>query len=225
MSATRPPAFDDRVSTPIEASRRGAHRARPKPVSSGLPVIAGVVVVLLVIGGAYTLLGNDRSKHSSGSTVAAAGLGDDDPQATGTPAVGASNLPAGVGNTPDGAGPTSDAPTEASPSDQPSKSIGTDGGRGGAGVNRTINLVVLNSITVHGLAKKVQSRIAASGWKVSRTGNSTNRNLVTTKVYYAKSSQQETAKALADDLGYGVAVKDASVATKGLVVVLGQDAR
>src|SRR6187551_1291706 len=83
MSATRPPAFDDRFSTPIEASRRGAHRARPKAVSAGLPVLAGVAVVLLVMGGGYVMLkGNGGS--SSNANLAGAGAVEDNPAPSGS---------------------------------------------------------------------------------------------------------------------------------------------
>jgi LytR cell envelope-related transcriptional attenuator len=225
MSATRPPAFDDRLSTPIEASRRGAHRARPKPVSSGLPLIAGVVVVLLVIGGAYTLLSSDRTKSSSGNVSAA--VGDDDqttaPNKSPAAAGGAATSPAAVTGQASAAASPSTTPS-ALPSPSDASGPGSAGGRG-AVVDRSVNLAVLNSITVQGLAKRVQSRLEAAGWHVSRTGNSTNRNLSTSKVYYATTSQKATATALVGDLGYGIAVKDASVASKGLVVVLGQDSR
>src|SRR3954465_6199087 len=84
MSATRPPAFDDRFTTPIEASRRGAHRARPKPASAGLPVVAGIAVVLLVLGGAYVMLKGGGGVSDSNSNLAAASAVDDDPKATPT---------------------------------------------------------------------------------------------------------------------------------------------
>jgi hypothetical protein len=58
VSATRPPAYDERYAAPVEASRRGAHRARPNPLTSVVPVIAGMAVVVLVVVGAFTLLGD-----------------------------------------------------------------------------------------------------------------------------------------------------------------------
>src|SRR3954451_7681145 len=80
MSATRPPAFDDRFSTPIEASRRGAHRARPKPASAGLPIVAGIAVVLLVLGASYVMLKGGPSE--SNSNLAAASAVDGEPDST-----------------------------------------------------------------------------------------------------------------------------------------------
>jgi LytR cell envelope-related transcriptional attenuator len=201
MSATRPPAFDDRFTTPIEASRRGAHRARPKPVSATLPVLAGIAVVLLVVGGVYAVL--NGTNESSGSTVAAA----EDPGPSASAGVGAAVPTKGsqATQTPQTSAPTSEAAT-------------------GADVNRGVNLVVLNSVPVKGLAAKVKTKLEGAGWSVSRTGNSNNKNLPTSKVYYAKSSLKSTAEAMVKDLGYGEVSKDAVVAKAGLVVVLGQDA-
>jgi len=200
MSATRPPAFDDRFTTPTEASRRGAHRARPKAVSVGLPIIAGVAVVLIVLGFTYTLLNSGKS--SSGANVSAA---DTTSSASATKSAGS-----GKATATSSAAQTSSAATS------------TAGGT--RAVNRGIDLKVLNSIPVQGLAKKLQTRIEGDGWKVQSTGNSKNRNLVTTKIYYGMSSTKASATALRKDIGYGILVLDSAVAGNGLVVVLGQDA-
>jgi LytR cell envelope-related transcriptional attenuator len=214
MSATRPPAFDDRFTTPIEASRRGAHRARPKAAAAGLPVAAGVVVVLLVLGGGYKLLSNPST---SSPKVSAANLSDD---------------PSSTAVVPRNAAATNAATAPATPTTAPATpttvatTAGGDGPTTGSttGVNHDINLVVLNSVGVKGLAKKVQADLEPNGWKVARTGNSLKRNLVTTKVYYGRSADKDAATALLKDLGYGIVVRDSTVATKGLIVVLGQDA-
>jgi hypothetical protein len=200
MSATRPPAFDDRFTTPIEASRRGAHRARPKPVSATLPVLAGIAVVLLVIGGVYAVLGGTKTDSSPNPAAAEPG-----PSATA------------------GAAPnkTTTAPTKAA-QDPAATSGATDDGSGD--VDHGITLAVLNSISVKGLALQVKARLETKGWSVSRTGNSANKNLPTSKVYYAKTTQKATAEAMVKDLGYGEITKDSVVAKGGLVVVLGQDA-
>jgi hypothetical protein len=202
MSATRPPAFDDRFATPIEASRRGAHRERPKPMSAGLPVVAGIAVVLLVVGGVYTMLHGGGSDVNPSSNVAAAPTLTN-PAATGGAATG---------------GAATSAPAAAATAD-PAATTAT-----GAGVDRSVDLVVLNSVSVQGLAKKVKASLEQSGWTVQRTDNSVNKNLPTSKVYYGKSALKSTATALVTDLGYGEVVRDATVAKTGLVVVLGQDA-
>jgi hypothetical protein len=206
MSATRPPAFDDRFTTPIEASRRGAHRARPKPVSAGLPVIAGVAVVLLVLGGVYTLLSN---RSTTSPDVSGAGL-DDGTVATATKS-GAAPAPA---STTKAAGSAATPTNTTAPADTGSV----------AGVDKTITVVVLNSGSVKGLALRAGEALKGQGWTVTRTGNSIQKNLDTSKIYYAKSSQESTATALKADVGHGILVLDAQVAAKGLVVVLGHDA-
>ncbi len=54
-NSTRPGGYDERLVVPLEASRRGAHRARVSPLVAALPLLAVVVVVAAVIGVAYTL--------------------------------------------------------------------------------------------------------------------------------------------------------------------------
>jgi hypothetical protein len=218
MSATRPPAYDDRFTTPIEASRRGAHRARPKPVASGLPVIAGIAVVLLVVGGVYTVVSGNKSGPSS--NLAAASALDNDPDSTATAkasaaatakATASAQSPAAVASSTD-----DDSSDETTPANSGSAATGA--------VNHGVNLVVLNSVPVQGLAKRAQTSLESNGWTVKRTGNSTNRGLATTKVYYGRSADKGTATSLKNDLGFGTLVFDSSVATNGIVVVLGSDA-
>jgi len=215
MSATRPPAFDDRFSTPIEASRRGAHRARPKPASAGLPVVAGIAVILLVLGGGYVMLKGGGGADDSNSNLAAESAvpgGDDDPKATPTAGATKTNAPA--------AGETEPAATE------------TKAGATGAKVNRDIRFKLLNSTSVAGLAKRVKADLEGDGWKVadSDTGNSRNRGLAVTKIYFGRPGTKATAQALKKDLGFGTVVRDASALTASdltnsdLAVVLGADA-
>ncbi len=216
MSATRPPAFDDRFTAPIEASRRGAHRARPKPVSAGLPVIAGAAVVLLVLGGAYTLLGNRSDTDSSPS----AAITDDDGSApTATGGAGAATTPAPASTTAPAADPTT------VPAD-PTTSSPAAGGGAAAGVDKSIDVIVLNSGKIAGLAKRLGATLKTNGWSVPRTGNSIQHNLPATKIYYGTDAQKATATALQQEIGFGDLVQDSSVTTtaKGIVVVLGKDA-
>jgi hypothetical protein len=210
MSATRPPAFDDRFSTPIEASRRGAHRARPKPASAGLPVVAGIAVVLLVLGGAYVMLRGGGGVSDSNSNLAAASAVDSDPKATAT------------------AGATT-APAQAT--DEPA-AVATTAAAAPAKVDRDIRFKLLNSTSVAGLAARVKTAIEADGWTVADedTGNSRNRGLAVTKIYYGRAKTKATAQALRKDLGFGTVVRDASaltasgLTTSDLAVVLGNDA-
>jgi hypothetical protein len=212
MSATRPPAFDDRFSTPIEASRRGAHRARPKPASAGLPVVAGIAVVLLVLGGAYVMLKGGGGVSDSNSNLAAASAVDSDPKAT--PSAG-------------NAGST----TAAAPADEPTASA-TNAAGNGAKVNRNVRFKLLNSTSIAGLAKRIKADLEGDGWTIADedTGNSRNRGLTVTKIYYGRPGTRATALALKKDLGFGTVVRDASaltgsgLTTSDLAVVLGTDA-
>jgi hypothetical protein len=215
MSATRPPAFDDRFSTPIEASRRGAHRARPKPASAGLPVVAGIAVILLVLGGGYVMLKGGGGADDSSSNLAAESAvpgGDDDPKATPTAGATKTNAPAA---------------TETEPAASETKAGGT-----GGKVNRDIRFKLLNSTSVAGLAKRVKADLEGDGWTVadSDTGNSRNRGLAVTKIYFGRPGTKATAQALKKDLGFGTVVRDASALTASdltisdLAVVLGTDA-
>jgi hypothetical protein len=201
MSATRPPAFDDRFTTPIEASRRGAHRARPKPVSATLPVLAGIAVILLVVGGVYIVLGGNNNAPSTNLT------GAESPNPTATSAASGTGK---VGTT------ATQAPQDSASAAPSSAAV--------AKVDRGVDVVVLNSVAVKGLAAKVKTKLEGVGWSISRTGNSNNKNLTTSKVYYGKASRKATAEAMVKDLGFGEVSKDAGVAKAGLVVVLGQDA-
>ena len=218
MTATRSPEADGRYSTPIEASRRGAHRARPKPVTTGLPVVAGIAVLFLVFGGGYAVLKNDSGED--GGKVAAAVNLDDDPTASAGASPRASTPASTAASTP--VAPRSTAPATPAQDPATTKPV-TD-------VDRSVNLRVLNSTGIKGLATRVQDSVESDGWTVKGTGNSRNRNLPVTKIYYGGDSTRATAEALRDDLGYGTIVLDRSalrtsgVTTSGLVVVLGADA-
>ena len=48
MSGVRP-SYHDRFAAPLEANRRGAHRARPNPVLGFLPIVAVMALVGIVV--------------------------------------------------------------------------------------------------------------------------------------------------------------------------------
>jgi hypothetical protein len=206
MSTTRPPAFDDRFATPVEASRRGAHRARPSALTTVLPVAAGLAVVSLVGFGAWALTGQD----SNSGTVAAA--------STASPA---RNTAAAVVPSPS---LRQQSPTSAAPSTPPSSSPASPATTSAGAAGRTLPVVVLSSVTTQGLAKRQAQTLEHAGWTVSRTGNATLRNLSTTRVYYATSTDKPAAQLLLSDLGYGVLMRSATIAANGLTIVLGTDA-
>jgi hypothetical protein len=192
VSATRPPAYEERYAAPVEASRRGAHRARPNPLTSVLPVVAGMAVVVLVVVGAFTLLGDRGTDSSVGAAP------------TTQPSASSSAAPSASASTPAATG---------SPSADP-----------GAAVDKTIELRVLNSTSTGGLAAKFSEQVETDGWTVATTGDSNQRGLETTLVYYGKSSQKPSADALVDALGFGKTKKSAGNAGDGITIVLGEDA-
>jgi hypothetical protein len=91
-------SYDERYVVPLEASRRGAHRARVSPVMAALPVVAVVGIVVGAIVLVYVLFGKLGGAPDS-STQAA-------PSAT--PTAGATAAPSA---TPTAAEPTSASPT------------------------------------------------------------------------------------------------------------------
>jgi hypothetical protein len=159
-----------------------------------------MVVVVLVVVGAFTLLG-DRGNTSSDSGSASGAQ-----QPTGQPSNAASQ-PA----------PSASAPAASgSSSADPSAAAGQ--------VDKTIELRVLNSISVSGLARRYATQLEGEGWTVGETGDSNQRDLTVTRVYYGKSSQKATADSLVTELGFGEAKKSAGNAGVGITVVLGEDA-
>jgi hypothetical protein len=199
VSATRPPAYDERYAAPVEASRRGAHRARPNPLTSVIPVIAGMAVVVLVVVGAFTLLGDRGGSEDPGPAAGA--------QPTTAPSASTSTAPSASASAPAGSG---------SATADPSAPAGE--------VDKTIELRVLNSISVGGLAARYSDQLQENDWVVGETGDANQRDLATTRVYYGKTSQKATADALVLALGFGEVKKSASNAGAGITIVLGEDA-
>ena len=211
MSATRPPSFDERYAAPVEASRRGAHRARPNPLTSALPVVAGVAVVLLVVVGAWAVLGNRSGSSGSGNPPAAAQPSASAPASAGTEVPVPSVTPSAGASTP-AAG-------------EPTPSAGESEGAGGE-VDRSHPMRVRSSVSVQGLAKEAAQALKDKGWTgITDVGNANARNLPATLVYYAGDDDKAAAEAVAEDLGYGKVKKSTSNAgDEGLTVVLGKDA-
>lgn len=204
MTATRPPGYDDRSAAPVEASRRGAHRARPKPIAAILPVIAGVAVVLLVIGAVYTVFGSSADTPET-NTAAQEAVQEEADSTADT----------------DSDSDSADATTSSKKKSTKSSSSGSSGT-----VDQTIPVIVLNSIDVSGLAASYQTTLEGEGWSIERTGNSTSRDLATTKIYYEDSEMKASAKAVRKALGgFGELSEDADVNAGSITVVLGEDAQ
>lgn len=197
MSATRPPSYDDRSVVPLEPSRRGAHRARMSPLIASLPIIAVAAVVVAVIALAWTLFGGTLFGGGSDATSASTVT----PQAT----------------------TTGSATASASGSAQATETAPTTSASAVAEVDKTVGVTVLNSTRTSGLAKKATTALQGKGWTNAKFSYDSATSHTTSVVYFAKSSQKDTAQALVDDLGVGSAKQSSSMATKGITVVLGTD--
>lgn len=202
---TRPESF----TLPVEASRRGAHRARPNPVLGVLPMVAVVAVVLAVVWLAYTLFGNTVGGKDSAALAGA--------QAS--PAAGAS---ASAG----GAAPSAGTDGGASPA----PSVSTDPGQAGSPspatpgvVSKAAPLNFFNATQVQGLSRKAAAALAKDGWKQGVVEAWAGPAVTQTTVYYAKPTQRATAQAIVDALGVGVAKQSATLAKRGIAVVVFSD--
>jgi LytR cell envelope-related transcriptional attenuator len=205
-NSTRPGGYDERLVVPLEASRRGAHRARVNPLLSVLPLLAVVVVVVAVVGLAYTLF--------------VKGNGSDD---NGTASAPTTSAPAATQPTPSVA-----ASSGASSSTKPSASASSSSTASTAKVDKTTAFKVYNGSTTHvqGLAKRADTAIAGAGFSKGEvvSGATPVGMTQSTKVYYGSSSQKATAEAMKEALGgVGVVKLNPGIAGQAIVVVVGDD--
>jgi hypothetical protein len=201
-NSTRQGGYDERLVVPLEASRRGAHRARINPLMSVLPVLAVVVVVAAVIGVAYTLFvrGSNGTDDANGP-------------------VPTTSAPAATQPTPTTAA-SADGSSSTKPTTSPSASTSAP-----AQVDKDVSFSVYNGSTpaVNGLGAKAQTALESAGWTGAKLikGAAPVRS-TTTRVYYAEQSQLASAQAIAKKLG-GQAKLNTSIAVDGIVVIVGND--
>lgn len=205
-NSTRPGGYDERLVVPLEASRRGAHRARTNPLVAALPLLAVVVVVAAVIGVAYALF-----LRPGGNQTAA------DPLTTPTPpaATGGATTPAtpGASMSPS-TSPSSPGASSTPPSAAPVKTAPV------LVYNGTLN----NGTRVDGLARTATNQLTAAGFSKAdfTTAPWTASSISQTTVFYGKDDLAATAQALVKALGVGKAQKSSAVRT-GLAVVAYSD--
>lgn len=207
MSTTRQSGsgYDERYSTPLEANRRGAHRARPNPVLSLLPFVAVIAVVLGVVAGAWVVFGGTRTGNNVSGTSVLPSPSTSAPAATTT-----------------APSPTATATESASKTATPSPTSTP-----APTVDRAAKLVVFNGTSTSGLGKRVATTLKTAGWSVPATpADYPTKPIAKTTVYYAKKAERATATAVAGALGNGYAVsRDSGVAKDGITVVIGTDYR
>ncbi|MBL8930152.1 MAG: LytR C-terminal domain-containing protein [Kineosporiaceae bacterium] len=183
----------------IDVSRRGAHRARPNPLTGLLPLIALVVVVVGVVWGAIVLFGQDGSSTS-------------------TQALPSVNASAGAVASPQASAAASPQPA-ASPSAQSGESSGA------APVDKTITLNFYNgtSPSIPGHSRKAAAALEAQGWKIGTILPWDGAAVSRTTVYYGDAAQLSTARAVVKVLGVGTVKLNTTKAAQGLAVVVSND--
>lgn len=206
-NSTRQGGYDERLVVPLEASRRGAHRARANPLFSALPLLAVVLVVAAVIGVAYTLFVKPTNTADTGDQSL--------PTLSSPPA--ATSAPAGA---PSSSGRSSSGPASSS------QSAGTSSSSAGT-VDKASSFRMYNGSVAQtpGLGRRAAAALKSAGWsgaqiEVKGVPVAPAR---TTRIYYATSSQRATAEALQRALGVGVVKQSSTIAASGIVVVVGDD--
>jgi hypothetical protein len=208
-NSTRQGGYDERLVVPLEASRRGAHRARVNPLVAALPLLAVVVVVAGVIGVAYTLFIKQSNTANTGSQTL--------PTVTSAPPRASASAGGAPSSTKSGAATRSALPS-------PSASAGTTGT-----VDKTVTFKVYNGSVaqVGGLGRRAATALQAGGWSgvtvVSGQPPTAAGRSQTTRVYYNGDSQRATAEAIKKALKVGVVKQSATIAANGIVVVIGDD--
>lgn len=193
---------DDQYVMPVEASRRGAHRARVSPLIGALPFVAVAVVVTGVVLLAWTLFGG------AGDTTQSAGAVSTAPSAAGEPSPSEPGEPS-----PDASGEPSPQESQAEPTPTPKPS---------SVVDKTQAIVVRNSTQTTGLARGAAARLEDEGWSIDGTPDNV-RPAIDSTVFYAADEQRASARAVAKVLGIDAVKKNASRAEKGITVILGPD--
>jgi Na+/H+-dicarboxylate symporter len=199
-NSTRQGGYDERLVVPLEASRRGAHRARTNPLVAALPLLVVVLVVAAVIGVAYALFlkpGGDTSASDPSTSAAAPGATSAPPAAT-QPSTSASK---------------SSSASSSSASSSPA-----------ATVDKTIGITVYNGTGINRLASRVSNALNVAGYsKAKVTTAKWGSSVSQTTVFYSKDSQAATAAAVAKALKVAKAEKTTDSTNAGLAVVAAAD--
>ena len=201
-NSTRPGGYDERLVVPLEASRRGAHRARVSPLLAALPLLAVVVVVAAVIGVAYTLFLKPPTNDASDPLGTAPNPGATSRAPAASAPAGSTSQPAASPSSPASASSTSPA------------------------VDKTAKFTVYNgsSPAVSRLAATAKATLASAkftGGKVSTLPAPV--PVKHTVVYYGTEADAGTAKAIVTALGVGTTKLSANVAGSGIVVIVAND--
>lgn len=198
-----PEQLDDLDDLDLQTSvRRGAHRARPRPLTSLMPVLLVAMAVVAVSFGAVTLLDGTPARRSAPGP---ADVGTSSPTGSAT---SPTTDPATDGAS-DGA---TDSATDPETTTEPE-----------APVDPAAQLVVLNGTSRSGLAAGASERLREEGWTVVSTDNLRDDDPPeATTVYYGSDELRSTAQAVAEDVG-DAQVEQSSIFPADVTVVLGED--
>ncbi|MFN8080569.1 MAG: LytR C-terminal domain-containing protein [Kineosporiaceae bacterium] len=180
----------------VDVSRRGAHRARPNPITGLLPLLALAVVVFAVVGVAVMLFGGDGTSSTQADSA---------PKASASvPVI------------------TSPSPQVAQSSPAPSSSTTS---QPAATVDKTLTLNFYNgtSPNIPGHSRKAAAALEAAGWKIGTVLPWDGAPVSRTTVYYGDPAQLETARAVVKALGGGTVKLNTVKASQGLAVVVSND--
>lgn len=212
MNITNPgrQQLDDLDDLDLQTSvRRGAHRARPRPLTSLMPVLLVALAVVAVSFGAVTLLDGSPPRRA---VPGPAEIGTSSP--TG-PATSPTVDPATDDATDAATGPATDSETTV-PTTDPTTEPETP-------VDTGALLAVLNATNTSGLAGGATARLREQGWTVVSTDNFRDGDAPeATTVYFASEELAATAEAVAQDLG-GAQVEESTDLPADVTVVLGED--
>jgi hypothetical protein len=191
-------SYDERYVVPLEASRRGAHRARVSPVMAVLPVVAVVGIVVGAIALVYAVFG---------------GLGDGPETAAPAGSTPAATSSAATGG--------ATAPAESSPA--ASQEVSPTASVSAGEVDLTIPVAVFNGSGTTGLGFRGADKLKAAGWTVGEPQTWKGGAVRTTTVFYGTAAQRASALAIVKALGKGSAKLSAAKAGTGITAVIGPD--
>ena len=196
-NSTRSTSYDERYVVPLEASRRGAHRARVNPVMAALPVVAVAGIVVGAIALVYVVFGSLGSGSDSATPAATTPAGT---------AAGAAQS-------------TAPAASQAEPSGDPTPTAGAATGA----VDRTVQIAVFNGSGTTGLGLRGAEKLRGAGWTVGEPATWTGAAVKATTIFYATPAQKATAQAVLKSLGRGTLKQSPTRAGVGMTVVIGPD--
>jgi LytR cell envelope-related transcriptional attenuator len=202
-NSTRQGGYDERLVVPLEASRRGAHRARTNPLVAALPLLVVVIVVAAVIGVAYALFVKPSGDTSANEPLTST----TSPPATSAPAT------------------TQPSATSSKSSSSSSSSSASASTSAAAAVDKNVAVTVYNDTAIPRLAKRVSSVLSAKGFaNAGTTQGKWTPTVSQTTVFYSKDSQSATAAAIVKALGFGKAEQTSKDTGGGITVVAVADA-